>query len=149
MRIVRANREDIELLAPLFDSYRQFYKQPSDQAKAREFILERLSKEESVIFLAVDESDQKTVGLGFTQLYPSFSSISMKRLWILNDLFVSQLARKQGIGRELMKSAEEFARETNSIGIVLETASDNYQAQALYEQLGYKRDEHYYSYFLY
>jgi len=70
----------------LIDAYRQFYKQSSDVASAYEFLKERFSHGESVIFLAF-EGDQ---ALGFTQLYPSFSSVSMARVFILNDLFVAQ-----------------------------------------------------------
>jgi len=89
-----------------------------------------------VIFIALDEEGK---GLGFTQLYPSFSSVSMQRVYILNDLFVSQSARGKGIGEALLQRAKEFAIETSSKGLTLETAIDN-PAQHLYERLDWKKD---------
>jgi len=92
--IIRATIDQLDLIAPLFDGYRQFYKQPSNVDKARQFIKDRLIRHESVIFLALlDEA-----AVGFTQLYPSFSSTSMQRLWILNDLFVAPDGRRSGVG---------------------------------------------------
>jgi GNAT superfamily N-acetyltransferase len=146
MKIIRAMPEHAELVVPLFDAYRQFYKQKSDIASAREFLTERLKKDQSVIFLAIDEQGGAQKGIGFTQLYPSFSSSSMRRLWILNDLFVIPGARKQGVGEALMERARKWAVETKAEGLALETATDNHTAQRLYEKLGYKKDEIYYRY---
>src|SRR5689334_16265599 len=93
--VIRAYPEHVEQIAPLFDGYRQFYGQVSDVAAGRQFVLERLNQAESVIFLALDGEE----GVGFTQLFPTFSSVSMRRLWILNDLFVAAAARRRGIAR--------------------------------------------------
>ena len=92
MKIHRAQAKDVDLIAPLFDSYRQFYQAPSDIEASRQFILERLINEESVIFLAI----QGEHALGFLQLYPLFASVALQSLWLLNDLFVHPSARKQG-----------------------------------------------------
>ena len=92
--IVReAQSGDLEPLARLFDEYRQFYEQASDLEGARRFLAERGSRHESVVFLAIDSVSGTAVG--FTQLYPSFSSISMKRVWILNDLYVREEYRNR------------------------------------------------------
>ena len=146
MQIIRVQLEHAELIAPLFDAYRQFYKQSSNLAGAREFVTDRLKKNESVIFLAVEKKDDSPLGIGFTQLYPSFSSTNMRRLWILNDLYVSANARKKGIGEALMERARQWAVETGAEGLTLETAVDNRTAQRLYEKLGYKKDEVYFRY---
>ena len=146
MEIVRAKLEHAELVIPLFDAYRRFYKQSADLPGARHFLTERLQKEQSVIFLAFEEENGRRQGIGFTQLYPSFSSTSMRRLWILNDLFVSPSARKKGIGEALMERARQWALETGAEGLTLETAIDNHTAQRLYEKLGYKKDEVYFRY---
>lgn len=130
----RASLEDLDSLTSLFDAYRMFYRQASDRATAREFLRERLSHAESVIFLARTERGD---ALGFTQLYPSFSSVSARRIWILNDLFVVPEARQRGVARILMARARRFASETGALRLVLETAEDNHPAQALYESLGY------------
>jgi len=108
--------------------------------------MERLTKNESVVFLA---TDPELGVVGFIQLYPSFSSTSMKRLWILNDLFVSPAARKHGVGEALLRRAEEFAGETNAKGLELETWVNNLPAQRLYEKCGWKRNEEFYQYTLY
>lgn len=143
IEIIQASLEHVEVLTPLFDGYRQFYKQPSNLNGARRFLSERLANKESVIFLASNEQE----GLGFVQLYPTFSSIALKRLWILNDLYVLPDARRQGIGRALLKRAQQFASETGAKGLVLETAIDN-PAQNLYRLMGYQRDQEFYSYYL-
>ncbi|MGW8319501.1 MAG: GNAT family N-acetyltransferase [Candidatus Promineifilaceae bacterium] len=140
--LIRADLEHLDRLAPLFDAYRVFYEQPSDLAAARAYLWERLRNLESVIFLALDR-DQ---ALGFTQLYPSFSSVSLERVWILYDLYVVPEARRQGIGRALMERARTFARESGAKALLLETAVDNLAAQALYESLGYVRDTGFYHY---
>ncbi|MCU0490805.1 MAG: GNAT family N-acetyltransferase [Chloroflexaceae bacterium] len=136
MHIIRATLAHAAAIAPLFDAYRQFYKAPSDLAGARQFIAERLERDESVIFLALEEEQ----ALGFVQLYPTFASVAMQRLWLLNDLFVEPGVRKQGVGVALMQQAEVFARETGSRGLFLRTALDNETAQRLYERCGWTRD---------
>ncbi len=148
INIIKANLEHLDLVAPLFDAYRVFYKQPPDLAGARAYIRARLENEESIIYLAVAEEGDGLAGLGFTQLYPSFSSISLKRLWILYDLFVATRSRRQGVAKALMERARQLARATGAGEIMLDTAKDNTPAQALYEALGYERDEEFYTYYL-
>lgn len=148
IEIVRAEIWHAELIAPLFDAYRQFYQQPSDYSAAHRFIAERLQASESVIFLATLKDAGESKPVGFVQLYPAFSSVSMKRLWILNDLFVAPEARKRGVGAALMESARQLAVSTASKELVLETAIDNHSAQRLYEKLGYKREVKYHRYAL-
>jgi GNAT superfamily N-acetyltransferase len=140
MLIKRAAVADLDAVAPLFDAYRQFYGQRSDLAAARAFLGERLSRDESVIFLAVADVDAGEA-IGFTQLYPSFSSVSVRRLWILNDLFVRQGVRRGGVGRRLLERARDWAIETGAKGLTLATAPENAAAQALYESCGWRRDE--------
>jgi GNAT superfamily N-acetyltransferase len=127
--------DDAGLIAPLFNDYRIFYKQPSDIKAAKNFIEERLLKNESVIFLASD--DDKAVG--FTQLYPVFSSVSLKRAWILNDLFIDASARGKGIGALLLEAAKQLGRATDSKYLVLQTQDDNYAAQHLYNKNEWKK----------
>lgn len=144
MKIRKATKDDLYSLAELFDEYRKFYKQDSDLAGAKKFLEQRFSMNESVIFVVVKNQQL----LGFTQLFPSFSSVSMQRLWILNDLFVAPEARKQGVAEKLMNAAKDFAIESKSKGIILETDFDNVKAQSLYHKLGYSKQDSTYHYFL-
>jgi GNAT superfamily N-acetyltransferase len=127
---------EIESVAPLFDQYRMFYGQPSDPEGARQFMHDRLSCGESVVFAASSGG----VTIGFAQLYPVFSSISMKRVWILNDLYVIAPRRGQGAAKLLLQAAKEHARATGAKAVQLSTAADNLPARALYEQAGYEPD---------
>ena len=136
IEIRRAGVADLQLLAPLFDAYRQFYRQAADPAIARQYLASRLEREESVVFLAASDG----VGYGFVQLYPSFCSVAARPIWILYDLFVAPAARGRGYGRHLMQAARAFASATGAQRLVLSTADDNSTAQALYESLGYRRD---------
>jgi GNAT superfamily N-acetyltransferase len=106
MEIILAQLEHLEEISKLFDRYRIFYKQSSDIAAATKFLQERFEQKDSTIFLAL-EADR---AIGFTQLYPSFSSVSMRRIWILNDLFVEEDFRKKSVAKLLMSAAEKFAR---------------------------------------
>jgi GNAT superfamily N-acetyltransferase len=148
MLIMRATTTDLDAAAPLFDAYRQFYGQRSDVAAARAFLDERLRRDESVIFLAVADVGGGEA-LGFTQLYPSFSSVSLRRLWILNDLFVAPNGRRGGVGRRLLERAREWAIETEAKGLVLATAVTNSTARALYESCGWQRDDEFQHYHLF
>ena len=143
MRIKKATLNELESLTELFDLYRVFYEQKSDPDGAKEFLKERFTNKESVIFIAFDENNP----VGFVQLYPSFSSVSMNRTWVLNDLYVKESVRGKGFGEKLLKKAINFAEETGAKGISLETGKENVTAQRLYEKIGFKRELNYF-YFL-
>lgn len=135
MTIIRIDKTQGDLVFDLFDKYRIFYGQPSNIDMAKKFIQQRLDRGESVIFVALD-ADQP---IGFTQLYPKYSSLRVIQNWILNDLYVEKDHRKQGIGKSLIHSAMDFARQNHSKSMELSTAIDNFTAQSLYEQIGFKK----------
>ena len=135
--------EDAALIAPLFDAYRQFYEQPADADAALAFITARLERGESVILLARRPDGS---ALGFCQLYPSFCSVLAAPIYVLYDLFVVPDARRLGVGRALLLAAEAHARATGHARMDLTTARNNLRAQALYESLGWVRDEVFLSY---
>lgn len=143
MCIKKATLTELDSLTELFDLYRMFYEQKSNIEGAREFLKARLMNEESVVFIAFDENNP----IGFVQLYPSFSSLSMKNSWILNDLYVKKTARKKGFGEKLLNKAINFAEETGAKGILLETNQENIPAQSLYEKIGFKREENYFYFY--
>jgi ribosomal protein S18 acetylase RimI-like enzyme len=139
IQVRRAILADLEDLAPLFDAYRQFYQQPADLSKSRAFVAERLTIGDSVVFLAESSAGV----LGFTQLYPLFSSTQCRSIWVLNDLYVIEPARKRGVARTLMEAARQHAVETGAAAIELATAHSNLPARQLYESLGYVQDQTY------
>ena len=136
MRVIRATPDHLPQLSQLFNLYRVFYQQTSNLDAARVFLKDRFLKSDSVIFIAIASDGTE---LGFTQLYPSFSSVSMMSTYILNDLFVASEARKKGVGEALMEKAKHFAISQGAKGLTLETAIDN-PAQKLYLRLGFKKD---------
>ena len=142
MEVYQAKMEDLEGASNLFNLYRMWYQQPSDLEGAKTYIKNRLESKDSIIFVVKDKQEY----VGFTQLYPTFSSISMKRAWILNDLYVVEKNRNQGVGEMLLHKAKDLAIETGAKSISLETAPDNYGAQRLYEKNGYKKDSQFYHY---
>jgi GNAT superfamily N-acetyltransferase len=143
--IRQATPADAALVAPLFDAYRQFYGKPADPDLALRFIGDRLANGDSTIFAAIDGAGE---ALGFTQLYPSFSSVSAARIYVLNDLYVAAAARGTGVGRALLDAAAAFGREQGALRLTLSTARTNTTAQALYAAHGWTRDESYYEYSL-
>ena len=138
-QIRRASEVDIRLVAEMFDGYRQFYGQVANYALAEAFLRDRFANNDSALFLAVEP--QTGQGLGFVQLYPSFSSVAARRIWILNDLFVVPKMRRKGVGRALLDAARNFAASTSAIRLVLSTAVTNHEARTLYESFGFKKDD--------
>ena len=141
MTIVEANIDHLEDVAPLFDAYRVFYKQPSDIESAKKFLRERIINNESIIYLAYEDKE----AVGFTQLYPLFSSVSMKPMYLLNDLYVKSSHRGKGIGEALINRAKVLCEKEQNKGLALQTATDN-PAQKLYERLGFVKDHDLYYY---
>lgn len=146
MKIFKAETVDLQTASFLFDMYRQFYKQKSDIDSAKLFLSERILKNESVIFLAANE--QTNEGMGFVQLYPSFSSVSLKKIWILNDLFVHENYRRKGVAEALIEKSRLLCIETDAKGLILETDKSNASAQRLYDKTGFKKDKDHFYYIL-
>jgi len=144
IEIHRANLTDLEPAVRLFDAYRQFYRLPSEPGRARAFLADRLRNQDSVIFLGRLAGFPTPVG--FVQLYPTFSSVSIGRALVLNDLFVEPAARGRGIAQALLLRAAAFARETGARYLELATEIGNGTAQRVYERLGWVRDTEFYHY---
>ncbi len=140
--IKKATLEDLEVCTLLFDKYMVFYNKPSDLEKHRSFLQERIGRHEATVFLAF-ENDK---AVGFTLVYPTFSSVRLSKILILNDLYVEKEQRKNGIGEKLIQKVIELAQLSNADLVRLRTANDNYIAQGLYEKLNFKRDEKFVTY---
>jgi GNAT superfamily N-acetyltransferase len=134
MEIFEATSFDLKQLSRLFDEYRIFYGKESDINAAERFISERINNRDSVMYIAAEED----VLIGFVQLYPLFSSVRMKRLWLLNDLYVVTEHRRKGIAGELINKAKELCLETGAAGMLLETAKDNEAGNKLYPLTGFQ-----------
>lgn len=130
--ISRATPADLPVLTPLFDGYRRFYGKSSHPERCEEFLRERLTRGESVIFLARVEG----APAGMAQLYPTFTSVGLARIWHLNDLFVDPALRRRGVAKALMLHAVAFAKQDGAARLTLETQTTNKEARALYEKLG-------------
>jgi ribosomal protein S18 acetylase RimI-like enzyme len=149
LEIVTASFDHLPELAALFDAYRVFYGQVSDVEQARAFLHERFRLGESIVFMALLKEGLQSRAVGFTQLYPMFSSVSLRRLWILNDLFVAADVRGQRVGERLIERAIQLAKASGAKGIQLETAHTNSSGQKLYERMGFEREDlEYRTYFL-
>lgn len=133
LQIKQASIDDINIVAPLFNAYRIFYNQASDMAGATNFLYERIVQNQSTLFIAFINGQ----AVGFTQLYPIFSSVSLRPALLLNDLYIAETARKMGIATALLNKAKEFGKQNNAGWLLLETAFDNYNAQSLYEKNGW------------
>ena len=141
--IKKVTKADVSMVAILFDAYRVFYKQSSDLQAAFDFLEQRIDKNESTIFMAVLQGEV----VGFVQLYPIFSSVSIKPAWLLNDLYVAENARRQGVAEALLQQAKQFALENNAAYVMLQTNEDNYKAQSVYEKNGWiKLNDFFYEY---
>lgn len=141
--IKKVAKDDVSMVAILFDAYRVFYKQSSNLQAAFDFLEQRVDKNESTIFVATIQGE----AVGFVQLYPVFSSVSLKPAWLLNDLYVAENARRQGVAEALLQQAKQFALETKAAFVLLQTSEDNYKAQSVYEKNGWiKSNDFFYEY---
>lgn len=143
MTVRQAAVFDLDLLVPMFDAYRRFYRKPGDPDLARRFLLERFQHNQSVIFIALDDGGSAA---GFTQLYPAFSSASAARIFILNDLFVEPSYRRRGVGARLLAEAARFGRAAGAVRLTLSTEITNQSAQSLYESCGWTRQTDFHVY---
>ena len=145
MSVTAVGVADLDALVPLFAGYLQFYQVPRSATEIHAFLLERLQRGDAQLFIA---RDKQGMAQGFTQLYPLQSSLALAPAWLLSDLFVLPSARRQGVGEALMNAARAYAEARGACGLQLETAKTNLAGQALYERLGYVRDELYLTYWL-
>ena len=143
MTVRNADQNDVEKLAILFDAYRIFYEKETNLIEAKKFLSERIVNNESRIIVATDND----VLIGFVQLYPIFSSTRMKKLWLLNDLFVDEKHRGKGISKLLIEKCKIVCTDTGACGLILETAKTNKTGNSLYNKTGFilDGDHNYYS----
>jgi len=134
LKVITVGIDQIDALVELFDGYRVWYGKSSDKPAAKNFLSERINRKESIIYICLNQDKQ---AIGFTQLYPIFSSTRMKRMWLLNDLFVHPDHRGKGVSKLLINQAKELSKQTEACGILLETEKSNNIGNKLYPAMGF------------
>lgn len=142
MIVRRATLEDLQPLAVLFDEYRQFYGASSNLELSYQFLKQRFLNQESIIFVHVKDD----IFTGFVLLYMGFSSVACSIYYILDDVYVTPIYRRQGSAKQLIDTAILFARHENAQRISLETQKNNYHSHQLYEQMGFVKDNEFQTY---
>lgn len=142
MIVRRATLEELQPLAVLFDEYRQFYGASSNLELSYQFLKQRFLNQESVIFVHVKDD----IFTGFVLLYMGFSSVACSIYYILDDVYVTPIYRRQGSAKQLIDTAILFARHENAQRISLETQKNNYHSHQLYEQMGFVKDNEFQTY---
>ena len=143
LTIRQATIQDLPKLVPIFDSYREYFGQQKDPAAVEQFLFEKFEHLESVIFIAQLQEEV----VGFAQLYPVFSSLTLQRVWLLNDFFIAEEFRGSGVGTQLFAKVKEFTLLTKSKGIELSVEHSNKKAWAFWEKQGFQLDEDFRYYF--
>lgn len=143
MEVIQATELHTNEVAVLFDAYRSYYDQDPDFKGALAFVTERITKKDSVIYVAMLKDEI----IGFVQLYPIFTSIGMKKAWLLNDLYVLEEHRGIGAGKALLDAAYQLGKDTGAAWLMLQTYTSNKVAQSLYEKEGFVKDASSYYYY--
>lgn len=144
MRIIQASLEHLDQLTPMFVDYREFYNAMPQQEDSKAFLTERLNKQEAIILLAIEND----VALGFCLVYPSFSSVLLRPIWILNDMYVTEESRRKQVANKLLKALAKQARENNVVRLRVSIHASNEIAQRLYESADFLEDQNFRSYIL-
>ncbi|HZJ92152.1 MAG TPA: GNAT family N-acetyltransferase [Thiopseudomonas sp.] len=144
MRIIQASLEHLDQLTPMFVDYREFYNAMPQQEDSKAFLTERLNKQEAIILLAIEND----AALGFCLVYPSFSSVLLRPIWILNDMYVTEESRRKQVANKLLKALAKQARENNVVRLRVSIHASNEIAQRLYESADFLEDQNFRSYIL-
>lgn len=139
MKIIKCNEHYLDKLVTLFEEYRLFGGFEPSPKSTKTFLKRLIVNKESVIFIAIDSTTDNV--MGFVNLYPSYSSLALQRLWILNDLGVSSDFRGKGVSKALILQVQQFAKETNAIRIELKTECTNTTALNLYKSMNFTIDK--------
>ncbi|WP_081990182.1 GNAT family N-acetyltransferase [Psychroserpens sp. Hel_I_66] len=78
-------------------------------------------KNDSIIDMALQENQ----AIGFVQLYHFYSSVSMKSMYLLNDLFVNSKHHNKGIDETLVNRVKNSCKSLNNKGLSIQTAFNN------------------------
>jgi len=132
---------ELEELLPLIAAYQRFYEVDEiDDDRNRAFFRRFLAPSEDGLLLGARSGGRL---VGYACLYWHFSSLEACESVLMNDLYVAESARGQGVGRALIEAAAAVARERDVPFVEWSTAPDNETAQRLYDSTGAERTEWY------
>jgi GNAT superfamily N-acetyltransferase len=141
LEVAPISDSDFEELQPLIAAYQRFYEvEEIDEARNRAFFRRFLAPSEDGLLLGARRQDRL---VGYACLYWHFSSLEAVESVLMNDLYVSEQARGEGVGRALIEATAEVARERGVPFVEWSTAPDNHTAQRLYDSTGAERSEWY------
>jgi GNAT superfamily N-acetyltransferase len=126
-------------LLPMIGAYQRFYGvEDVDVERNRSFFSRFLAPSQDGMLIAAWRGEEL---VGYACLYWHFTSLVPAETVLLNDLYVEQGSRGQGIGRALIEASAEIARERGAHHLEWATAPDNVTAQRLYDRTGAERSE--------
>jgi len=138
-RVEPISAEQLEPLLPLIAAYQRFYEAKEiDEERNRAFFSRFLAPSEDGMLLGARRGGDL---LGYACLYWSFTSIVPAETVLMNDLYVVESARGQGVGRALIEASAAVGRERGAQRLEWATAPDNAAAQRLYDTTGAERSE--------
>jgi GNAT superfamily N-acetyltransferase len=131
--------EQLEALLPLIAAYQRFYEAEAiDDERNRAFFSRFLAPSEDGLLLGAWRDGEL---LGYACLYWSFTSIVPAETVLMNDLYVTEAARGEGIGRALIEASAAVTRERGAQRLEWATAPSNETAQRLYDSTEAERSE--------
>ncbi len=139
VRIEPISARQLEKLLPMIAAYQRFYEvEEIDGERNRAFFSRFLAPSDDGMLLGAWRGE---VPVGYACLYWHFTSLVPAETVLMNDLYVAEAHRGEGIGRALIEASVQVARERGAHHIEWATAPDNKAAQRLYDKTGAERSE--------
>jgi GNAT superfamily N-acetyltransferase len=139
LQIAPVAAEHFEELLGLIAAYQRFYGvEEIDEDRNRAFFRRFLAPSEDGMLLGARAGGRFA---GYACLYWHFSSLAAAESVLMNDLFVAEESRGEGVGRALIEASAAVARERGAVHLEWSTAPDNLTAQRLYDATGATRSE--------
>jgi GNAT superfamily N-acetyltransferase len=136
-RIEPITTEQVERLLPMIAAYQRFYEvEEIDEERNRKFFARFIAPSENGMLLGAWREDEL---IGYACLYWHFTSLVPAETVLMNDLFVAEAARGQGVGRALIEASANIARTRGAHHLEWATAPDNKTAQHLYDSTNAER----------
>ena len=135
-----ASLNALDPVAALFDACRVVYGQPSDLCKAHAFMEARLTCGDSHVILARSKSGGDGIHTALSPLFVGTLGTHLESVYE-SILIMDPCFRSRGVGRCLMRYAEDAARAAGACAVRMATQMHNVWAKHLYGSPGYVQDE--------